>query len=71
MLCSMEIKIIIRSGDVNKYVMLMWLGIIPLLHGCDVKDPSNQPKTTTRSMIIGGVPVHDTDYKLAHTDPCE
>lgn len=51
----------------KKYVMLMWLGIIPLLHGCDVKDPTNQPKTTTRSMIIGGVPVHDTDYKLAHT----
>lgn len=31
------------------------------LSGCD--DPLNKPKTDTRSMIIGGVPVHDHDYK--------
>ena len=29
------------------------------LSGCD--DPLNKPKTDTRSMIIGGVPVHDQD----------
>ncbi|EXA68239.1 MULTISPECIES: NF038215 family lipoprotein [Acinetobacter] len=32
------------------------------LSGCD--DPLNKPKTDTRSMIIGGVPVHDHDYKM-------
>ena len=32
------------------------------LSGCD--DPLNKPKTDTRSMIIGGVPVHDYDYKM-------
>lgn len=32
------------------------------LSGCD--DPLNKPKTDTRSMIIGGMPVHDHDYKM-------
>jgi len=32
------------------------------LSGCD--DPLNKPKTDTRSMIIGGVPVHAHDYKM-------
>lgn len=32
------------------------------LSGCD--DHLNKPKTDTRSMIIGGVPVHDHDYKM-------
>jgi hypothetical protein len=31
------------------------------LSGCD--DAMNKPKTETRSMIIGGVPVHDRDFK--------
>ncbi|WP_442855636.1 NF038215 family lipoprotein [Acinetobacter sp. NCu2D-2] len=31
---------------------------------CDQKDSLNQPKTQTRTMIIGGVPVHDHDYQL-------
>ncbi|MGE8539408.1 MAG: NF038215 family lipoprotein [Acinetobacter sp.] len=32
------------------------------LSGCD--DAMNKPKTETRTMIIGGVPVHDQDYQL-------
>lgn len=35
-----------------------------LLTACDAKDNIHQPKTQSRSMIIGGMPVHDQDYKL-------
>ena len=35
------------------------------LSGCD--DAMNKPKTETRTMIIGGVPVHDQDYQLLDT----
>ena len=36
-----------------------------LLAACDPTRDLNQPKTEeTRSMIIGGVPVHDQDYLL-------
>lgn len=48
----------------NRYLMLMSLCIVPLLQACDVKDPSNKPKTQVRSMIIGGMPTNDHDYKL-------
>ena len=30
----------------------------------DAKKDLNQPRTEARTMIIGGVPVHDRDYKL-------
>ena len=32
------------------------------LSGCD--DTMNKPKTEVRSMVIGGMPVHDHDYKM-------
>ncbi|ATO19720.1 hypothetical protein BS636_08655 [Acinetobacter sp. LoGeW2-3] len=33
------------------------------LAGCD-NDKMNKPKTEVRTMIIGGMPVHDHDYHL-------
>ena len=38
--------------------------LLLLLTACDAKDDYNKPKTEVRTMIIGGVPVHDRDYKL-------
>ena len=38
--------------------------VLLLLTACDAKDDYNKPKTEVRSMIIGGVPVHDQDYLL-------
>lgn len=41
-----------------------------LLTACDAKDPFKpktdllEPNKEMRTMIIGGVPVHDKDYKL-------
>lgn len=34
--------------------------------GCDARD-INKPRTQTRTMIIGGVPVSDQDYQLLNT----
>ncbi len=39
--------------------------LLLLLTACDAKDDYNKPKTEARSMIIGGVPVYDQDYRLA------
>jgi len=41
------------------------VGVLLSLSGCD--DAMNKPKTETRTMIIGGVPVHDQDYQLLDT----
>ena len=40
----------------------MLVGILLSLSGCD--DALNKPKTETRTMIIGGVPVYEQDYQL-------
>jgi hypothetical protein len=32
--------------------------------GCDAKDDLNKPRTEVRTMIIGGVPAHDQDYRI-------
>ena len=34
------------------------------LAGCDVKDDLNKPKTQVRTMIIGGMPASEQDYKI-------
>lgn len=39
------------------------LSLCGVLFGCD-SEQINRPKAETRSMIIGGVPVHERDYKL-------
>jgi len=35
-----------------------------LMTACDAKDDYNKPKTEVRTMIIGGVPVSDHDYRV-------
>ena len=40
----------------------VWVGMLLSLSGCD--DALNKPKTETRTMIIGGVPVYEQDYQL-------
>lgn len=49
----------------KKIIFLLILIQSGLLAACDPTRDLNQPKTEeTRSMIIGGVPVHDQDYLL-------
>ena len=48
----------------NKSFIVISLCLVPLLQGCDVRNPTNKPNTETRTMIIGGMPVHDRDFKL-------
>ncbi|MEQ1367515.1 NF038215 family lipoprotein [Acinetobacter schindleri] len=38
--------------------------LLSSLTGCD-NDKMNKPKTEVRTMIIGGMPVHDHDYHLS------
>ncbi|MCQ5167845.1 hypothetical protein E0H89_02135 [Acinetobacter sp. ANC 3781] len=38
--------------------------LLLLLTACDAKDDYNKPKTEVRTMIIGGMPVHEHDYRL-------
>lgn len=45
----------------SRILMLMFVVFIA---GCDAKDSLNKPKTEARTMIIGGMPVHDHDYRL-------
>ncbi|WP_174560834.1 NF038215 family lipoprotein [Acinetobacter bouvetii] len=39
--------------------------LLLLLTACDAKNDYNKPKTEVRSMVIGGVPVYDQDYRLS------
>jgi hypothetical protein len=36
--------------------------------GCDTTDELHRPQNEHRTMIIGGVPVNDHDYKLPRED---
>ncbi|WP_347456575.1 NF038215 family lipoprotein [Acinetobacter thermotolerans] len=48
----------------KKLSYLLFTMLLSSLTGCD-NDHINQPKTTeARTMIIGGVPVQDRDYRL-------
>lgn len=48
----------------KKLSCLMFVILVGSLLACDAKKDLNQPETEARTMIIGGVPVHDRDYKL-------
>lgn len=50
-----------RSRILIRIFILMFAVFIA---GCDAKDSLNKPKTELRTMIIGGMPVHDHDYML-------
>lgn len=41
------------------------LCMLLLMTACDAKNDYNKPKTEVRSMIIGGVPVYEQDYRLS------
>ena len=45
--------------------------LLVLLTACDAKDDYNKPKTEVRTMIIGGMPVHDHDYRLTQLNARE
>lgn len=47
-------------------IQIFMLIFVVFITGCDAKDSLNKPKTELRTMIIGGVPVHDHDYILAN-----
>lgn len=48
----------------KKVSFILMCLVAGLLSGCDAKDDLNKPKTMVRSMVIGGMPVADQDYKL-------
>ncbi len=48
----------------NKISLILICIMAGLLTACDAKDDLNKPKTMVRSMVIGGMPVADQDYKL-------
>lgn len=43
---------------------MMLVSLITVLTACDMTDPIDQPEEEFRTMIIGGVPVHERDYKI-------
>ncbi|MGB8697655.1 NF038215 family lipoprotein [Acinetobacter sp.] len=45
--------------------------LLLLLTACDAKDDYNKPKTEVRTMIIGGMPVHEHDYRLSQLNARE
>ncbi|WP_425917998.1 NF038215 family lipoprotein [Acinetobacter sp. TSRC1-2] len=45
--------------------------LLLLLTACDAKDDYNKPKAEVRTMIIGGMPVHDHDYRLSQLNARE
>lgn len=45
--------------------------LLVLLTACDAKDDYNKPKTEVRTMIIGGMPIHDQDYRLSQLNARE
>lgn len=47
------------------HIQIFMLIFVVFITGCDAKDSLNKPKTELRTMIIGGVPVHERDYTLA------
>ncbi|MGE4317021.1 NF038215 family lipoprotein [Acinetobacter sp.] len=46
------------------------LCVLLLMTACDAENDYNKPKTA-RTMIIGGVPVHDQDYQLSQLNARE
>ena len=46
-------------------IKLLGLIIISTLIGCEPIEHVSEEQVSARTMIIGGVPVHDKDYKLA------
>ena len=47
------------------------VGLLLLLTACDTKNDYNKPKTEVRTMIIGGMPVHEHDYRLSQLNARE
>lgn len=50
------------------YRLCLVFGVSLLIMGCDTAETLNQPRAETRTMIIGGMPVHDHDYKVLQTE---
>ena len=50
----------------NKSMMLFPLctALVALLTACEANNPINKPKAEQRTMIIGGMPVNDRDFKM-------
>ena len=52
----------------KKVSFILMCLVAGLLSGCDAKDDLNKPQTMVRTMVIGGVPVADHDYKSMARD---
>ena len=49
----------------KKSLSPLLLILLPFLSACELKNNPPTPKTQLRTMIIGGMPVHEHDYRLA------
>ena len=55
-----------KRGYVMKTLSVgLSLSMLLLMTACENKNDYNKPNTEVRSMVIGGVPVHDQDYRLS------
>lgn len=50
----------------KKISFMLVIMVMGGLTACDSTESLNKPRTEIRTMIIGGVPVHDRDYQLNH-----
>ncbi len=50
----------------KKLSCILFTTLLLSLTACD-NDHVNKPRTELRTMIIGGVPVHDHDYRLSQS----
>jgi hypothetical protein len=55
----------------NKVSFVFVVLLIGGLTACDSTEHFNKPRTEQRSMVIGGMPAFDQDYKITETAQTE
>lgn len=55
----------------KKLSIVLSICLLALVTACDAKNDYNKPKTEVRTMIIGGMPIHDQDYRLSQLNARE
>ena len=55
----------------KKLSIALSICLLALVAACDAKNDYNKPKTEVRTMIIGGMPIHDQDYRLTQLNARE
>ena len=55
----------------KKLSIALSICLLALVTACDAKNDYNKPKTEVRTMIIGGMPVYEHDYRLSQLNARE